>query len=215
MKQVIYKLVAIIFLLGFLLACTEESDELVLKPQGGKFVDHSISTDFNSNEFSDGSEEALLKELKICNPNAPTDTDPKNPACSPKFFRFFPLSSKIPLKNGFILLVKAGVSGHPLRRVLIFERENGILIKLNGFNGNLIEQRPSKSGYNDLMIRFPDNIDNNLVYYNCLFQWENGKYEYRYCEVIDEDVPRNVKPEFRDSMGVEIKKILEQNSMLF
>lgn len=213
MKSKFYFAIFVVCL--FAAGCTEETDELTIHPQGGKVVDNSISTDFNANEFSDGSEEELLKELKICNPAAPSDTDPKNPACSPKFFRFFPLSKKTPLKNGFILLVKAGVSGHPLRRVLIFERENGTLIKLNGFNGNLIEQRPSKSGYNDLLIRFPDNIDNNLVYYNCLFQWQNGKYEYRYCEVIDEDVPRNVKAEFRDSMGIEIKKILDRNSMLF
>jgi hypothetical protein len=215
MKWLLYS--GVFFALISISGCddTEKGDIKILPPKSEEVVDNTISTDFTINEFSSQVEEELLKELKICNPAAPNDTDEKNPACSPKFFRFFPLSKQIPLKDGFILLVKAGVGGHPLRRVLIFQREKGMLIKLNGFNGNLIEQRPSSSGYNDLVVRFPDNIDNNLVYYNCLFQWKNGKYEYRYCEVIDEDLPRKVKSEFVDSMGLEIKKILDKNDMIF
>jgi hypothetical protein len=196
-------------------ACEETNDDIKIGRNPVQTVDNTISTDFNANQFSSKTEASLLKELKICNVNAPNDTDEKNPACSPKFFRFFPLAKNIPLNNGFILLVKAGVGGHPLRRILIFQREKGILVKLNGFNGNLIEQRPSKSGFNDIVVRFPDNIDNSLIYYNCLFQWKNGKYEYKHCEVIDEGRPRNVKAEFIDSMGVEIKKILDKNNMMF
>jgi hypothetical protein len=202
-------------LVFFAVSCEETNDDIKIGRNPVQTVDNTISTDFNANQFSSKIEASLLKELKICNVNAPNDTDEKNPACSPKFFRFFPLAKNIPLNNGFILLVKAGVGGHPLRRILIFQREKGILVKLNGFNGNLIEQRPSKSGFNDIVVRFPDNIDNSLIYYNCLFQWKNGKYEYKHCEVIDEGMPRNVKAEFIDSMGVEIKKILDKNNMLF
>jgi hypothetical protein len=43
----------------------------------------------------------------------------------------------------------------------------------------------------------------------------NGKYEYKHCEVIDEGMPRKVKAAFIDSMGVEIKKILDKNNMIF
>ncbi|MBP5983880.1 MAG: hypothetical protein KA734_09165 [Fluviicola sp.] len=212
LKQLFY-LSTFLFLV---IACEEQTDgEIKIGRNPVKTVDNTISTDFNANQFSSATEASLLKELKICNVNAPNDTDEDNPACSPKFFRFFPLAKNIPLKNGFILLVKAGVGGHPLRRILIFQREKGILVKLNGFNGNLIEQRPSKSGYNDIVVRFPDNIDNSLIYYNCLFQWKNGKYDYKHCEVIDEGIPRNVKAEFIDSMGVEIKKILDKNNMIF
>lgn len=215
LRKLIFPVLALSLLLTS--SCEEEkTDDIhILPPSTEPVADPTISTDFSTNSFTSNIEEELLQELKICNPAAPNDTDEKNPACSPKFFRFFPLSKQIPLKDGFILLVKAGVGGHPLRRVLIFQREKGMLIKLNGFNGNLIEKRPSPTGYVDLVVRFPDNIDNNLVYYNCLFQWKNGKYEYRYCEVIDEDVPRNVKREFIDSMGVEIKKILDRNNMIF
>jgi hypothetical protein len=48
-----------------------------------------------------------------------------------------------------------------------------------------------------------------------LFQWKNNKYEYIHCEEIDEDVPRKIRAEFVDSMGIEIKKILDKNSMIF
>lgn len=210
-KQLFYTFVLVLLVA----ACEETTDEIKIGRNPVETVDNTISTDFNANQFTSKTEIALLKELKICNVNAPNDTDEKNPACSPKFFRFFPLAKHIPLKNGFILLVKAGVGGHPLRRILIFQREKGILVKLNGFNGNLIEQRPSKSGFDDIVVRFPDNIDNSLIYYNCLFQWKNGMYTYKYCEVIDEGMPRKVKAEFIDSMGVEIKKILDKNNMIF
>ncbi len=193
---------------------TEEDDDLGIIKQP-LVVDNTISTDFGTNTFSSGVEAKLLKELKICNPKAVSDTSELDPACSPKFFRFFKLAKNIKLNDGFMLLVKAGVNGFPLRRLLVFERENGNLVKLNGFNGNLIERRNSATGYDDLIIRFADNQDGMLIYFNCLFQWENGRYEYKYCEEIDENGPARIKAEFRDSMGVEIKKILDKNNMLF
>ena len=128
-------------------ACTEEEPE-PFKPhhRSEQAQVTTFSTDFNENTFSEKGEEiALLKELKLCDPNAPNDTDENRPSCSPKFFRFFKLSEKMALSDGFILLVKAGVNGFPLRRVLIFQRDGEQLVKLNGFNGNLIEFRPSKA----------------------------------------------------------------------
>ena len=200
-------------------ACDDKADDEITienrHPEVKEEVDNTISTDFNANTFTSKVEEELLKELHLCDPKATSDDDPAHPTCSPKFFRFFKLNKQTPLKDGFKLLIKAGVNGFPLRRLLIFEREDGQLVKLNGFNGNLIEQRKSPSGYDDLVIRFPDNINENITYYNCLFTWKDGKYNYVNCEVIDEDVPRKVRAEFIDSMGVEIKKILDRNDMIF
>lgn len=205
--------------LFFAVSCDDETDDTIsIQPRNsGKeaVVDNTISTNFNENVFQSKTEENLLKELHICDPKATSDDDPKHPSCSPQFFRFFKLNNQTPLKDGFKLLIKAGVNDFPLRRLLIFEREKDVLVKLNGFNGNLIEERKSPSGYNDLVIRFPDNVAGNITYYNCLFQWKEGKYEYVNCEVIDEDVPRRIKAEFIDSMGIEIKKILDKNNMIF
>lgn len=216
MLEMNWKKIALSLLVLSFFSCEDDSSDIKIKPpKTSTFVDNTISTDFKVNEFSSKVEEALLKEIRICDPAAPTDDDPNRPSCSPKFFKFFPLTKASSLKDGFILLTKAGVNGFPIRRMVIYQREKGELIKLNGFNGNLIERRPSKSGYDDLVIRFPDNIENDLIYYNCLFKWKNGLYEYQYCEDIDEGMPRKVKAEFRDSMGVEIKKILDNNKMFF
>lgn len=178
----------------------------------------TISTDFATNTFTFGQETELLKELKLCDPNAPNDEDELHPSCSPKFFRFFKLNDRKELKDGFILLIKAGVNGMELRRVLIFEREKGLLVKLNGFYGNLIETRPSESGYPDLVIRFSDNIEGSLAYYNCLFRWNGSRYDYTLCEAIQEggqEAPHRIKREYIDSMAPEIEKILIDHNMLF
>lgn len=215
------KILFVIPLLFALNACGDdpEEDTINIEPRhaSGKeaSADNTISTDFNENTFTSKVEAELLKELHLCDPKATSDEDPKHPTCSPKFFRFFKLNAQTPLKDGFKLLIKAGVNGFPLRRLLVFEREKDVLVKLNGFNGNLIEERKAASGYNDLVIRFPDNINENITYYNCLFRWKDGKYEYVNCEVIDEDVPRKIKAEFIDSMGIEIKKVLDKNDMIF
>lgn len=214
-----FKCLFVLPLLMLTFSCDDAADDEITiekrHSEGKKETDNTISTDFNANAFSSKIETELLKELHLCDPKATSDDDPEHPTCSPKYFRFFKLNKQTPLKDGFKLLIKAGVNGFPLRRLLIFEREGDVLVKLNGFNGNLIEERPSASGYNDLVIRFPDNINENITYYNCLFKWKDGKYNYVNCEVIDEDVPRRVKAEFIDSMGVEIKKILDRNDMIF
>ena len=175
-------------------------------------ADNQISTDFSSNTFSSPTEAELLKELRLCDPAAPNDTDEKRPSCSPKFFRFFPLTSKSPLKDAFMVMVKAGVNNSPTRRLLIFERENGTLVKLNGFAGYLIERRPTASGYDDLLIRFGERVDGTLYFYNCLFTWQNRKYEYKLCEAINDS---RIKAQFVDSMAVEIKSSLDKNGYLF
>lgn len=195
-------------------SCTDEEsepDENTTK-ETIEVVDQTLSTDFNANTFTSNTEVELLKELKLCDPTAPTDTDEKRPTCSPKFFRFFQLSKKIPLNNAFILLIKAGVNDFPLRRVLVFQREKDQLIKLNGFNGNIIEKRKTTSGYDDLVIRFADNIEGQLCYYNCIFSWNGGQYEYKYCQDIDD---RKVKAEFIDSMAPEILTILQEKQLVF
>jgi hypothetical protein len=180
-----------------------------------------ISTDFNQNEFTYGEEVGLLNELKLCDSTVKTDRDPLRPACSPRFFRFFPLENVSTLKNGFILMVKATVNGAQTRKVKIYQRENDALVLVNGFNGNLIERRIGKTKYDDLVIRFGNRISfkkqdgtegSALHYYNCLFKWNGGKYQFDSCEDIDD---RRVKTEFKDSMNLEIKTMLEQEHYLF
>jgi hypothetical protein len=175
--------------------------------QRGKF-----SIEFNQNKFTYGEEEDLLKELNECDSSAENDRDPFNPACSPRFFKFFPLDNGATLKNGFILLIKATVRGSETRKTKIFQREKGVLVLVNGFNGTLIERRKSATKYDDLVIRFGNRIDNTLHHFNCLFKWNGGKYLYDSCERINDN---RVKKEFKDSMNLDIKSMLEKEHYLF
>ena len=156
-----------------------------------------ISVEFNQNKFTYNEE---------------NDRDPFRPACSPRFFKFFPLDNGATLKNGFILLVKATVRGSETRKTKIFQREKGTLVLVNGFNGTIIERRKSATKYDDLVIRFGNRIDKTLHHFNCLFKWNGGKYLFEACEEINDN---RVKKEFKDSMNLEIKTMLEKEHYLF
>lgn len=164
-----------------------------------------ISTDFNDNStFNSQTEKDLLAEIKICDLDQ-TDTENFiNPACDPKFFRVFPLSDKLNIKDAFLVIVKSKVHDFPIRRVIVFTRENGELIQANRFMGNLIAMRDSETGYKDVVIRFRDEEEN---YFNCLYQWKDKRYQFKKVEQINES---NVKPEFQEKMNVEIPKEIER-----
>ena len=176
-----------------------------------------ISTDFKENAFTDGNELALLKELKICDT---TLVDGQLGACSPRFFRFFKLNDAVSLKNAFLLLVNGAAYPNDLknfksRRILIFEREKGSLVLSNTIKGNLIERRKNgPSTYDDIVIRF--RLDDYDEAYHCLFKWKNGRYEYESCEELFSYYCKGkVKPELKDSVSIEVKKILYDEKLLY
>lgn len=211
-------LVALILTIGLLLICyvlmnnSENEDNSSTNATENTIEYGVISTEFNQNKFIYGEEIDLLQELKECDSTAVNDRDPLKPACSPRFFRFFPLDNKTTLKNSFILLIKATVRGSETRKIKIFQREKGVLVLVNGFNGNLVERIKSTSKFDDLIIRFGNRIDQTLHYYNCLFSWNGSQYQFKSCERIDD---RKVKGEFKDSMNVEIKTMLEKENYFF
>ena len=85
-----------------------------------------------------------------------------------------------------MVLIKAETAGFPLRRLLVFQRERGELVKANGFVANLIGRVPTESGYDDLVLRFWDKDEAGFkIWYNCLFGWKEGKYEFKYVETIE------------------------------
>lgn len=175
-----------------------------------------IETLFDETQFSDPVMKELLIELNLCNGEITDTLDYLNPSCSPFFFKFHELSKGVELKNGFMLQVKSKVNGFPLRRLLIFVREQGQLIKVNGFVANLIGRRKSRTGHDDLLLRFNDNEEGEEVFYNCYFQWVNGKYEFLSVEVIEGvNWGGPVKAQFKDSMALEIKKEITDNQMIF
>jgi len=171
-----------------------------------------ISTDFNANTFKSEEEISLLKEIGICDSTQADDSNLDNPSCSPRFFRFFKLNKTKSLNDGFILLVRAGVNKFPVRRLLIFERENGQLVKTNGFVGYIIERRVVAGNYDDIVVRFFERYENQKYFYNCLYTWKNGRYVYVKCETINE---AKIKTDKADSVSTEVEKILNENKLVF
>lgn len=208
------------FVLFFaIFSCTEEEDapKKYFEKSAEELFD-PVEILFDEDSFDNPKAVELLQEIKICNTAAQKEMGLQVTDCSPKNFKFFPLKKGVPLDNGFILLVKATTGGVALRRVLIFERERGSLVKVNGFVANIIGQRTTKTGYNDLLLRFIDIIEGSDVYYNCLFQWENGKYQFKSCETIQEPAGNfsgKIKESLKDSVSREILKIIEDNEMIF
>jgi len=172
-----------------------------------------IETDFITNTFSGTTEIELLKELGVCDSTAPNDKNLDRPSCSPRFFRFFSYKKNAELRNNFILLVRSGVNGFPARRLLIFARENGQLVKTNGFIGYIIEKRRIKNKlHDDIVIRFYEKYYDQKYFYNCLFSWKDQRYEFVKCEDINDIA---IKPEVVDSVSIEINKTLIEKQLVF
>ena len=177
-----------------------------------------IETDFNANTFSGTTEIELLNELGVCDSTAPNDKNLDRPSCSPRFFRFFNYKKNAELRNNFILLLRSGVNGFPARRLLIFARENGQLVKTNGFIGYIIEKRRIKNKlHDDIVIRFYEKYYKQKYFYNCLFSWKDQRYEFVKCEAIGAPPKGDeaIKPELVDSVSSVIYKILIEKQLIF
>ena len=83
----------------------------------------SVSTDFKTNTFLSDVEPEILKELKLCDSTINWSEDLLRPSCTPNFFRVFPLKKDFNISNGCMVLLKAGVNGFPVRRLVVYEKE--------------------------------------------------------------------------------------------
>ncbi len=201
---------------SFLLSCSNDNEikrDLARKSRVGEIT--SIETLFDSDQFEDQTHVNLLKELKICDEFQKDTSDYLRPACSPRFFRIFPMCDDLIEENAFLLQIKSKVGGIKLRRLVAFVRERGELVKVNAFVANLIAIRRSSTHYNDLILRFNDVIGGELVFYNCLFSWNGNKYEFKSVELIEGSTWRqHIKPEFKDSVSKDILNTLVNNQMI-
>ncbi len=170
-----------------------------------------ISTDFNLNAFTQGNEPRLLHEIGICDTMTLKNNNLDEPACSPRFFRFFPLKNNTDFQNGFMLLVRSGVHAFPTRLFMVFERKDNKLKQVNAFNGYIIERRKSKTEYDDIVIRFFERYDKQKYFYHCLFSWDKGRYNYVKCEEIND---QKVKAEKVDSVSKVVLGYLSEKSLI-
>ena len=198
-------------------ACSNDEDLAVKKNKVNSEVLEitGVETLFNTDSFDEPKHIELLKELKICSEFQKDTANYLEPACSPRFFRIFPMRDDVPAENAFLLQIKSKVGGIKLRRLVTFVRERGELVKVNTFVANLIGTKKSKSHYNDLILRFNDNVEGEVIFYNCLFTWDGNRYKFKSVELIEGLTWRQrLKPEFKDSVSNDIFNTLVSNEMI-
>jgi hypothetical protein len=201
-----FPLVMILFILS---ACKDETKALPIEVDDNQEVkaEKNIEILFNEVKFSDPKMLDLLYELKICDPNQKDLNNAIQPACNPKFFHVLPFIENEKIENAFILVIRSGVHDWPLRRALVYQREQGKLVLVNTFVAHLIGMRKSASRHDDLVLQFFDEYENRL---QCLYKWKENRYQYVRIEKIEGS---NIKKELQDSMNVEIAKVIRDNKM--
>ncbi len=216
-----------ILILGFTIllmvfGCKNEESDKDQKPKSlaTKIEDNQNFQDieilFTDKKFTGEEERKLLLELKICSEDSELLKNSQTPPCSPEYFKFLPLRKDLSLKNGFLLLIKAETGGFPLRRLLIFQRERGELVKINGYVANLIGRIKAESGYDDLLLRFQDKDGEGKMWYNCLFTWENGQYQYKQVERIEgPNWGGPVLDKYKEETSKDVYEAIINNKMIF
>ena len=211
-----------LFLIFFTFSC-EESNNI---DESNLFSTNKIETLFRDSTYTSEVDYELLKELNICDTLNQSndciesfDVTTCSP-CTPKYFKIYPYNNSKDLKDAFMLQIKALtiLKGQnkklPMRHLIVFERENGYLVKVNAFRGNLIETRENKKGIKDLVIRFY--IPEEEAFMNCLFQWNNGKYNFNSVESIDGAGGRGkVKRSMKEEISKDIYQLLMKNQFIF
>jgi hypothetical protein len=199
------------FLLIFIVfsACKDEPKDLPMNIIDNQDVknEKNIEILFDEVKFSDPKMLDLLYELKICDANQKDLNNAIQPACNPKFFHVLPYIENEKIENAFILVIRSGVHDWPLRRALVYQREQGKLVLVNTFVAHLIGMRKSDSGHDDLVLQFFDEYENRL---QCLYKWKENRYQYVRVEKIEGS---NIKKELQDSMNIEIAKVIRDNKM--
>lgn len=211
--------VQILFMLLVLTSCkdNEEVNDKVEdnSPKVGDVM--HVETLFDETSLTD-IEYKLLKELDICDTLEVEGSDVA--PCSAEKFKFIKFNDNAKLEDAFLLQIKALTvlknqeAKLPMRHLIVFEREKGALVKVNGFRGNLIATRESSSGVKDLIVRFY--IPEDAAFLNCLFEWSDKRYHFKSVEAIDGGGGNGrVKEEFKDSISKIVYQSLMDNTMLF
>lgn len=221
MKIKLFSLLAI----ALMFSCTtEEEKPAVVTEKPGTKTEFEIL--FSETEFDKPEYGKLLKELKICT-EAENPECPRCAVCSPKFFKVIELKKAGSVNDFFGLQIKTHtiLNGQefalPSRHLIIFERENGELVKVNGYRGNLIETIASESGVDDLMIRFlmkQEDVDTKKVedvWFHCLFKWNGKRYNYESVEkILGVNWGGPVKAEFKKETSADVYDDLIEGDLI-
>ena len=205
-----------VLLLSVLLFSCEDAVEKKKQSTIGQIS--AIETLFTSEEILSPVDSTLLSELNVCQFNN-SDSSIVSP-CNYRFYKLLELNKTKTVSDAFLLQVKAltVMKGQnvslPMRHLIVFERENGKLVKVNGFRGNLIGKRESESDVDDLIIRFF--IPDEEAHFNCLFLWKDNRFRFESVEAIYGGGGNGaVKASAKEGISKDVYQVLMSNGMLF
>lgn len=198
---------------AFFFSCKTESKE---SDTSENFLSDTtkISTLFDQTSFDKKIKYELLAETRICQPFY-SDTMPSGIVpCTPKHFAFYEYNHKRDLEDAFLLQVKAGVNNYDYRRLLIFTREKGKLVQMNGINGYLVEKHSRPNEIDDLVVAIIDDLGNNKFdRYDVLIRYKDGKYHF--VEAIGDLYGRFDTKELKEKASKMIKARIEEKDLIF
>lgn len=176
---------AVIFLF---LSCDSKPTEIVAEiyPSDTIVIDNSYP------ELNQQSVLNVMEQLQVC---TQSDTVKNLPPCSNQFFRVFKIGPEIEWEKGFLLEMKAGLFGSPVKQLLVIQKTFNKYKMVNQYLGFLIEQRTTKSGYNDLLMGYDDQEIGIVAIKHV---WRDEKYEPTDVEEINSYF---IKPELKDSIN--------------
>ena len=179
-----------ILISGFLLflSCESTSTEEIkaVFPSDTIMIDNSYP-ELNNQEVIN-----VMEGLQVC---SQLDTVKTLPPCSNEFFRIFKLGPDIDWADGFLLEMRAGLFGTPVKQLLVIQKAFNKYQIVNQYLGFLIEERTTKTGYNDLLMGY-DDPDIGVVAIKHV--WVDSKYQPVEVEEINGYF---IKPEAKDSIN--------------
>lgn len=172
------------------------------------------NTEFTTEGFKDKKYYELLFETHLCDPDYDASSDEQTTPCSAKLFKFFPYNNKRKIEDAFLLQVKAGVNDFPYRRLLIFIREDGKLVLMNGIIGYLVKRIPQDNGIDDLIVAVIDDLGNDKFdRYDVLLKYKDGKYHYE--EAIGDLEGVFKDPELKQRATKAIRERINEKELIF
>jgi hypothetical protein len=184
-----YKITLFIASFSLLLSCDSNSTndaELDVYPSDTLIINESYPDIDNETVLN------VMESLQVC---TLSDTLVPLPPCSNEFFRVFPIGPEKELENGFLLEMRAGLFGTPVKQLLIVEKSFNKYQIINQYLGFLVEERTTESGYNDLLMGY-DDPEIGIVAIKHV--WDGKKYQPSEVEEINGYF---VKPELKDSIN--------------
>jgi len=183
MKLFLYS-ISILFIV---VAC----EDPVTEKQNTLFPSDTLVVDNNYPDINSEIVLNIMEDLEFC-----TSIDSISlPPCTNKYFRIFKLGPNVTFNEGFLLEMRAGLFNTPVKQLLVIQKGFNSYKIVNQYLGFLVEQRTTKSGFNDLLMGYEDK---EIGIVAIKHTWDGKRYSPIDVEEIN---GYHVKQEFKDSIN--------------